>query len=92
MVGVIDEKLDNGYVVSVNMGSDLLKGILYHIPDKPPPAWSPNLGISRRRKRKKSHLSLVEYATLNPMPQGQEKSFSNVGHTWNPLSKPEMQV
>ncbi|CAO2821756.1 unnamed protein product [Amaranthus hypochondriacus] len=92
LVGVIDEKLDNGYVVSVNMGSDTLKGILYHIPDKPPPAWSPNLGISRRRKRKKSHLSLVEYATLNPMPQGQEKSFSNVGHTWNPLSKPEMQI
>lgn len=89
LIGVIDEKLDNGYVVSVNVGSDTLKGILYHIPDKPPPSWSPNLSKPRRRKRKKSQLSLVEYAPPKPASQGQEKSFSNVGHMGNQISEPE---
>lgn len=92
IIGVIDEKLENGYVVSVNLGSDTLKGILYHIPDTPPPSWSPNLTIPRRRKRKKSQLSLVKYATLNPVSEGQDKSVSNIGHTRNQLSEPDKQV
>ncbi|KNA03244.1 hypothetical protein SOVF_211070 [Spinacia oleracea] len=91
IIGVIDEKLENGYVVSVNLGSDTLKGILYHIPDTPPPSWSPNLTIPRRRKRKKSQLSLVKYATLNPVSEGQDKSVSNIGHTRNQLSEPDKQ-
>lgn len=30
--GTIDLKFDGGYVVTVNLGSDQLKGILYHVP------------------------------------------------------------
>ncbi|XP_010672469.2 high mobility group B protein 10 [Beta vulgaris subsp. vulgaris] len=91
LIGVIHEKMDYGYVVSVNVGSDTLKGILYHFPDKPQPPWNPNYSIPRRRKRKKSQLSLVEYATLKPPSQGQGKSISDIGHMWNQSSEPEKQ-
>lgn len=91
LIGVIDEKLDNGYVVTVKLGYDTLKGILYHIPDKPPPSWSPN-HTPRRRKRKKSQLSLVEYTKLKPVTEGQGTSFSNNGQMLNQLSEPEKQV
>lgn len=30
--GTIDGKFDNGYLVTVNLGTDRLKGVLYHIP------------------------------------------------------------
>lgn len=30
--GLIDGKFEHGYLVSVNVGSDLLRGVLYHIP------------------------------------------------------------
>ncbi|KAJ9672566.1 hypothetical protein PVL29_025972 [Vitis rotundifolia] len=33
VTGTIDGKFDNGYLVSVNLGSDVLKGVLYHIPN-----------------------------------------------------------
>ncbi|KAL2920775.1 High mobility group B protein 10, partial [Bienertia sinuspersici] len=92
LIGVIDEKLDNGYVVTVNLGSDTLRGILYHIPDKPQPSWSPNPCIPRRRKRKKSQLSLMDYATLKPISPGQEQSFSNNGQLLNhQVSEPDKQ-
>ncbi|KAK9269794.1 hypothetical protein L1049_001572 [Liquidambar formosana] len=32
VTGTIDGKFDNGYLVTVNLGSDILKGVLYHIP------------------------------------------------------------
>ncbi|XP_021752740.1 high mobility group B protein 10-like isoform X1 [Chenopodium quinoa] len=89
LIGVIDEKLDHGYVVSVNLGSDTLKGVLYHIPDTPPPFWSPNL--TRRRKRKKSQLSLVEFSPLKHVSQGPEKAFSNIGHMRFQSAEPEKQ-
>lgn len=92
LVGIIDEKFDNGYVVSVNMGSDKLKGIIYHIPDSPQSSWSPNPHISQHRKRKKSHLTLLDpskpkptrnsynftehYASLAPMSQGHEERIN----------------
>lgn len=33
VTGTIDGKLDIGYLVSVNSGSDVLRGVLYHIPN-----------------------------------------------------------
>lgn len=57
--GTIDGKFESGYLVSVNLGSDTLKGVLYHIP--------PALQISETssssatppsRNRKRSRLSL----------------------------------
>lgn len=59
VMGTIDGKFDNGYLVTVRLGSDQFKGVLYHIPqmlqlsrssnssDVPPP---------RRRKRSRSAL------------------------------------
>ncbi|KAL9269688.1 High mobility group B protein 10-like protein [Drosera capensis] len=35
LVGVIERKCVNGYIVSVNLGSEKLTGILYHIPSMP---------------------------------------------------------
>ncbi|KAK7271409.1 hypothetical protein RJT34_27276 [Clitoria ternatea] len=31
--GIIDGKFDGGYIVTVNLGSEQLKGVLYHVPD-----------------------------------------------------------
>ena len=32
VMGTIDGKFDNGYLVTVRLGSDQFKGVLYHIP------------------------------------------------------------
>lgn len=32
MTGTIDGKFENGYLVTVNLGTDRMKGVLYHIP------------------------------------------------------------
>lgn len=32
VTGTIDRKFDSGYLVTVNLGSDQLNGVLYHIP------------------------------------------------------------
>lgn len=60
LVGIIDEKFDNGYVVSVNLGFGQLKGILYHIPNKPQLSWSPNPYITQHQRREKSQLTLLD--------------------------------
>lgn len=66
LIGIIDEKFDNGYVVSVNLGFDnKLKGILYHIPDKPPASWSPNPSTPHHRS-KKSRLALLDPSKAQP--------------------------
>ncbi|RZC62277.1 hypothetical protein C5167_024026 [Papaver somniferum] len=34
VIGVIDAKFEHGYLVTVTLGSDTLKGVLYHIPEQ----------------------------------------------------------
>ncbi|KAF5479136.1 hypothetical protein F2P56_005635 [Juglans regia] len=57
VTGTIDGKFENGYLVTVNLGTDRMKGVLYHIPQH----VSKNSYSSAnptRRDRKRSRLAL----------------------------------
>lgn len=57
--GVIDGKFDNGYLVTVNLGSEQLKGVLYHIPHAHNVSQSSNNSAApTHRRRKRSRLAL----------------------------------
>ncbi len=57
VTGTIDGKFDSGYLVTVNLGADQLKGVLYHIPlDVSKSSYS--LTKPTRRSRKRSRLAL----------------------------------
>lgn len=61
--GTIDAKFENGYLITVNFGSEKLKGVLYHAPDvaasntqqisRSPLLPPPPSTIGRRRKKKR---------------------------------------
>ncbi|KAL1292533.1 hypothetical protein AAHE18_19G003100 [Arachis hypogaea] len=55
--GTIDGKFDGGYIVTVNLGSEQVKGILYHVPISLSQS-SNTVGVHGSRKRKKSRLAL----------------------------------
>jgi hypothetical protein len=103
VTGTIDGKFDNGYLVTVNLGTDQLKGVLYHIPQ--------HVSKGYRRNRKRSRLALRDpsrpksnrsgynfffaehYARLKPSYYGQEKAISkNIGLLWSNLTEAEKQV
>ncbi|KDP36314.1 hypothetical protein JCGZ_09529 [Jatropha curcas] len=57
--GTIDGKFDNGYLVTVSLGSDQLKGVLYHSPHAFHTSQSSHTSdLPPRRHRKKSRLLL----------------------------------
>lgn len=55
--GAIDGKFENGYLITVNLGSDQLQGVLYHVPFHTSQSSYPSDRRSRRN-RKKSRLAL----------------------------------
>lgn len=106
VTGSIDGKFDTGYLVTVNLGSEILKGVLYHIPDGPQGS-----DVLPSQSRKRSRLALRDsprpkpsrssynffyaenYAKLKPLYYGQEKAISNkIGVLWSELSEAEKQV
>ncbi|XP_057453840.1 high mobility group B protein 10-like isoform X2 [Lotus japonicus] len=106
--GTIDGKFDGGYIVTVSLGSEQVKGILYHVPDNVSQS-SYAEGMPSSRKKSKSALrdpSLPKsnrsgynfffaenYARLRPSFQGQEKEISKrIGFLWSNLSEAERQV
>ncbi|XP_048227860.1 high mobility group B protein 10 isoform X2 [Ricinus communis] len=57
--GTIDGKFDNGYLITVTLGSEQLKGVLYHIPNEFYMSQSShNSDLPPRRHRKRSRLLL----------------------------------
>ncbi|KFK38670.1 hypothetical protein AALP_AA3G144700 [Arabis alpina] len=64
--GLIDGKFDSGYLVTVKIGSQEMKGVVYHIPEAPsqskktPKTSSATVPASQRRPRKKSKLDVVD--------------------------------
>ncbi|KAH8494891.1 hypothetical protein H0E87_021337 [Populus deltoides] len=57
--GIIDGKFDNGYLVTVNLGTNQLKGVLYHIPRTFHESQdSRSSDLPPRRRRKRSRLAL----------------------------------
>ncbi|CAJ2638612.1 unnamed protein product [Trifolium pratense] len=57
--GTVDGKFDGGYIVTVDLGSEQLKGVLYHVPSNASPS-SYTEGTPISRKRKKSRLALSD--------------------------------
>ncbi|KAI4307536.1 hypothetical protein L6164_030712 [Bauhinia variegata] len=57
VTGTIDKKFDGGYVVTVNLGSDELQGILYYVPANASES-SYTAGMPASHNRKRSRLAL----------------------------------
>lgn len=91
MVGVIDGKFESGYLVSVSLGSDMVKGVLYEAPQTPmlPASASHHqsiiaknnntpavLGVQRRRRRKKSEIKRRDPAHPKPNRSGYNFFFA----------------
>ncbi|XP_062079125.1 high mobility group B protein 10-like isoform X2 [Humulus lupulus] len=56
VTGAIDGKFDNGYLVTVNLGSEQLNGVLYHVPLHAAQS-SYSSDVHHHRNRKKSKLA-----------------------------------
>lgn len=89
MIGTIDAKFDSGYIVNVNLGSEQLKGVIYHSPTESQMAQnSINTAAPRRRSRNRfgdpswfeesrssgySYFYAENFNKLQPMYDRQEK-------------------
>lgn len=59
--GTIDGKFDNGYLVTMTLGSEILTGVLYHTPSAGHKSQTSNTSIvPRPRKRKRSRMELPD--------------------------------
>ncbi|XP_006298063.2 high mobility group B protein 10 isoform X1 [Capsella rubella] len=64
--GFIDGKFDHGYLMTVKIGSQEMRGVLYHIPETPRQSQqtmeTPSAAVpsSQRRHRKKAKLTVVD--------------------------------
>ncbi|TKY50596.1 High mobility group B protein 15 [Spatholobus suberectus] len=88
VIGVIDGKFESGYLVTVTIGSEKLKGVLYQAPQNPVlPAShhsasannnnaSASLGVHRRRRRKKSEIKRRDPAHPKPNRSGYNFFFA----------------
>ncbi|XP_057983776.1 high mobility group B protein 10 [Malania oleifera] len=86
VTGFIDGKFDNGYLVSVNLGSDELKGVLYHIPHALHKSGSFNTSVvPPHRKRKSSKLALRDPSRPKPNRSGYTFFFAEQYARLKPL-------
>ncbi|KAK1294093.1 High mobility group B protein 15 [Acorus calamus] len=100
VIGVIDGKFEHGYLVTVNVGQEKLKGVLYHTPDSVSPqvprgsgsiinnnTCDPlNMGIRlRRRRRKKSEMRKRDPSHPKPNRSGYNFFFAEQHSRLKPL-------
>ena len=96
VIGVIDGKFESGYLVTVTIGSEKLKGVLYQAPQMP--IWPPqpysvlvnnnasaSLGVQRRRRRKKSEIKRRDPAHPKPNRSGYNFFFAEQHARLKPL-------
>lgn len=76
VTGYIDGKFDDGYLVTVNLGCDQLKGVLYHIPQAFVSQGSNSSDVPPRRRRKRSRLSLHDPSQPKSYRSGYNFFFS----------------
>ncbi|CAI8591665.1 unnamed protein product [Vicia faba] len=81
LAGVIDGKFESGYLVSVSLGSDILKGVLYESPKSiminNNSVAGTALGVQRRRRRrKKSEIKRRDPAHPKPNRSGYNFFFA----------------
>lgn len=86
LIGTIDGKCDNGYIVSVNLGSEQMKGILYHIPNMSEASWNADTSvIQNQKRRRKSRLKLRDPAKPKPNRSGYTFFFAEQYAKLRPL-------
>ncbi|KAK7310300.1 hypothetical protein RJT34_07727 [Clitoria ternatea] len=88
VIGVIDGKFESGYLVTVTIGSEKLKGVLYQAPQNPVLLASnhsalannnnasASTGVHRRRRRKKSEIRRRDPAHPKPNRSGYNFFFA----------------
>ncbi|GAB2249592.1 hypothetical protein Droror1_Dr00012951 [Drosera rotundifolia] len=101
VVGVIDGKIDSGYLVTVKVGNEMLKGVIYHPspPAQQATAHDPSIitnqitnippatiGVKRRRhRRKKSEIRRRDPAHPKPNRSGYNFFFAEQHARLKPL-------
>ncbi|KAI9196137.1 hypothetical protein LWI28_021312 [Acer negundo] len=101
VVGVIDGKFESGYLVTIMIGSERLKGVLYQSPQSPaahqvPPSYNVSSnnsdnnthtvsGVQRRRRRKKSEIKRRDPAHPKPNRSGYNFFFAEQHARLKPL-------
>ncbi|XP_010522406.1 PREDICTED: high mobility group B protein 15 [Tarenaya hassleriana] len=99
VIGVIDGKFESGYLVTVTIGSEKLRGVLYQIPKNTgppsygvfPTSWTDKAnyqtpsGTKRRRRRKKSEIKRRDPAHPKPNRSGYNFFFAEQHARLKPL-------
>ncbi|PKI75063.1 high mobility group B protein 15 [Punica granatum] len=101
VVGVIDGKFEDGYLVTVSLGPEKLKGVLYQIPQDPSQkmpqhqsggfkindrgAPAASVTVHRRRRRKKSEIKRRDPAHPKPNRSGYNFFFAEQHARLKPL-------
>ncbi|WOH08266.1 hypothetical protein DCAR_0727704 [Daucus carota subsp. sativus] len=98
VVGVIDGKFESGYLVTVTMGSETLKGVLYQTAKNSADQLTPNhgtekisdnmatsTGVQRRRRRKKCEMKKRDPARPKPNRSGYNFFFAEQHARLKPL-------
>lgn len=99
VIGVIDGKFESGYLVTVTIGSEKLKGVLYQAPQYPihqvPSSYNvinnnnatahAVSGVQRRRRRKKSEIKRRDPAHPKPNRSGYNFFFAEQHARLKPL-------
>lgn len=99
MIGVIDGKFESGYLVTVTIGSEKLKGVLYQAPQgaahQEPHQYGvfagksdsahASSGLQRRRRRKKSEIKRRDPAHPKPNRSGYNFFFAEQHARLKPL-------
>ncbi|MBA0696338.1 hypothetical protein Goari_002896 [Gossypium aridum] len=99
VIGVIDGKFESGYLVTVTIGSEKLKGVLYQAPQGAAPqvphqygvfasksdSAHASSGVQRRRRRKKSEIKRRDPAHPKPNRSGYNFFFAEQHARLKPL-------
>ncbi|XP_068649268.1 high mobility group B protein 15-like [Aristolochia californica] len=100
VVGVIDGKFEHGYLVTVTVGTQKLRGVLYHTSEHPPVAHVSHFpsgphnrirdvaatsGVCRRRRRKKSEMRKRDPSHPKPNRSGYNFFFAEQHARLKPL-------
>ncbi|WOL01422.1 high mobility group B protein 15 [Canna indica] len=93
VVGVIDGKFEHGYFVTVNVGSETLRGVLFHIPQQTSGQATRNTNIadninnltSGRRRRRRKKLSKRDPSHPKPNRSGYNFFFAEQHARLKPL-------
>ncbi|KAK6138523.1 hypothetical protein DH2020_027726 [Rehmannia glutinosa] len=90
--GVIDGKFDSGYLITVKIGMEEFKGVLYQVPDNDQTQNFPDHHLQTHSES----AGLVNHslhAKLKPLYHGRDREISRIiGETWNKLQEPERAV